>query len=419
MQVVILAAGRSSRFFPFSNLAHKSMAPIMGEPIIIHTIKSVKKSGVKDILLVVSPNSEIAKLLGDGSKFGIKITYIIQKEPTGAGNGLLLAEKKIKGNFFLLNASRLDFSSLKDAMALKKNNVKAVLLGKKQNKLGKYGVLKLNEDRVLDLIEKPIQGQEPSNIRLIGVYLFSKDFLNILRKTRDEHYRLERAISNLAKKYDVRVTITDKQAPSLKYSWDLLELKDYLLSNSVKSISKKAKIAKSAEVAGLVVIEDGVVVMEGAKIKGPCYIGKNSVVGNNVILREGVDVEESCVVGANAEIKNSLIMKNTKVHSGYVGDCVIGDNVRIGAGFNTANKRIDRGNISVISPDGDKLDTGLANLGAIIGSGVKIGIKASTMPGVIIGNDSVIGPGTTVLRNIPSDMKYYTKFSETIVRKIK
>ena len=121
MQTVILAAGQSSRFYPYNYFSHKSLIKILGKPIIVHTIKSIKKSGIKDIILVVAKDSEIQKILGGGENLGVNIQYVIQKEPTGGGNGLLLAEKLINRDFFLLNASRVDFSDYKEQMLGKKN----------------------------------------------------------------------------------------------------------------------------------------------------------------------------------------------------------------------------------------------------------------------------------------------------------
>ena len=211
--------------------------------------------------------------------------------------------------------------------------------------------------------------------------------------------------------------MTDRSVPSLKYAWDLLDLKNSLLSNSkgVK-ISKSAKIAKSAEIMGDVVIDDSAQILEGAIIKGSCYIGKKSMVGTNAIVRDGTSIEENCVIGANMEIKNSLVMKIQKVHSGFIGDSVIGESVRIGADFHIGNKRLDRKSVIVTSPEGLQVDTGLEALGVIIGNNVRIGIKSSAMPGIIIGENSVVGPSTTVLKNVPPDSKYYTKFQEVVTK---
>ena len=417
MQTVILAAGQSSRFYPYNYFSHKSLIRILGKPIIFYTIESIRKAGIKNIILVVSKNSEIQKILGSGKNHGVKIQYFIQEDPTGGGNGLLLAEKLINGDFFLLNVSHVDFFDYNEQMLnKKKKNDKAVFLAKREKDLQKYGVLKVEKDRVLDLIEKPKKGEEPSNLRLIGIYLFTKDFLKTLRQVQDEHYRLESAISTFVKNEQVRFIETENYVPSLKYSWDLLGIKNYLFRSIKKSVGKNVKIAKSSEIFGNVIIQDGAEIMEGSKIKGPCFIGKNTIIGNNVVLRNGVDVEENCVIGANIEIKNSLVMQNSKTHSGFIGDSIIGENVRVGANFDTANVRLDRQSVKT-KVNGEEIDTGLKNFGVVVGRNVKIGIKSSTMPGVMIGQNSVVGPSTVVLQNVPENTKYYTKFKEVVIKK--
>src|SRR3989344_1882103 len=170
MQAVILAAGQSRRFYPYNYFSHKSLIKVLGKPIIVHTIESIKKSGIKDVILIVSKDAEIKKILGNGEALGVSIQYVVQKEPTGAGNGLLLGEKLIKGDFFLLNVSHVDFLEYKGIMLAKKNkDDMAILLAGKEENLQKYGVLRVDKDRAVDLIEKPKKGEEPSNLRLIGI----------------------------------------------------------------------------------------------------------------------------------------------------------------------------------------------------------------------------------------------------------
>ena len=417
MQAVILAAGESTRFAPFRYFDHKSLVKILGKPIISHTIESIKKSGITDLIVVVSKKMGIKDLPGDGKRFGVKIKYVVQKEPTGGGNGLLLAKSYIKGDFFLLNASHIDFGEFKSLMVRRKGDKdKAILLAKKEKGLDKFGVLKAEKDRVTDLVEKPIKGKEPSNLRLIGIYLFSKDFLKTLSEIPDEHYRLESAISAYVKKEQVRFVETAINVPSLKYAWDILGLKNYLFQSIKAMRGKNVSISKSAEIIGKVAIGDNAVIMEGARIKGPCYIGENTMIGNNAILRGNVDVENDCVIGANMEVKNSLIMNGTKVHSGFIGDSIIGEDCRIGADFSTANVRLDRNPVKVVIKE-NEVDSGLKFLGTLIGGNTKIGIKVSTMPGIIIGENAIIGPSTVVLNNVAENTKYFTKFKEIIIKR--
>jgi len=417
MQALILAAGPSSRFYPFSSMGHKSMIKIAGKPILQYTIEGLRKIGIKNIVLLVSPDSKIKDYFKDGKDFGVLLSYAIQKEPNGAGQGILLTKDLIKEDFLLLNASHADIE--KFALLLleaKSKDTDALFLVQKRAETWNYGVVKVEGTKILDLVEKPKKGEEPSKLCVLGIYLFSKDFLRELKETPYEHYQLEKAISSYAKTKNIGAIETNEKSVTLKFPWNLLTLKDYILKNIKRSISSKAKIEQSAEVIGSVIIEEGAAISNGAKIKGPCYIGKNAFIGDNVVLRAGVDVEEQSVIGANMELKNTLVMSGSKTHSGFIGDSIIGENCRIGTQFCTANVRLDREPVSCIVK-GEPVDTGMKFFGTIIGNDVKIGVKSSTMPGVIIGNNAIIGPSTTVLKNVEEGTKYYSKFQEIVSKK--
>lgn len=416
MQAILLAAGKSSRFVPFTDLSHKSLVMIMGKTLIEHTILALKETGIYDIIIVINTENEVKKILENREKLGVNITYIVQPEPLGMGDALLRAERYIKNDFFVLSPYHLDFAEFKKPMEGKKTNKNIVLLAKKDSVLNRYATIKTDGDRITDILEKPKKGEELSSLRLVAIYLLTKTFLKTLNNTPLEHYNFEKALSEFAKKEEVKFVLTDKDTVSLKYSWDILNVKNYLFKNLKRRISKKAKISKTAQITGNVYIEDNARIMDKASIKGPVFIGENAYVGDNAVLRDGVDLEENSVAGAFAEIKNSAIMGNSNVHSGFIGDSVIGRNCRIGAQFCTANKRIDR---SIIKSDvkNEKIETGFTSLGTIVGNDVKVGIKSSTMPGVIIGKGAIIGPSTVVSKNVPENSKYYTKFQEIVVEK--
>ncbi|OGH42364.1 MAG: hypothetical protein A3H79_04800 [Candidatus Levybacteria bacterium RIFCSPLOWO2_02_FULL_36_8b] len=417
MQVVILAAGNSSRFNPYNGFSHKSLIKIMGKSVLEHTLLSIKKSKISDVIIVVNKENNIEQIIGNGEKLGLKITYVVQSEPLGMGDALLRAEKYIKSDFFLLNAYHVEFSEFADLISKsRKSDQDVILLAKKDSILSRFGILKVKGNQVVGIVEKPVRGREPSNIRIVGIYLLTKTFLNTLKKVPTEHYHLEKALSEFAKKNIVRYVFADKETVSLKYPWDILQIKNYLFRNLKRYVSKKAEISKDIEIIGNVYIEDGCKIMEKACLKGPCYIGENAYVGNNVILRDGVDIEEEVVIGAFMELKNTVVMEKSKTHSGFIGDSVIGENCRIGAQFCTANTRIDRETVKCVVK-AKKVDTHLKRLGVMIGDGVHIGIKASSMPGVIIGKNAVVGPSTTILKNVPEGTKYYTKFQEVVEEK--
>lgn len=415
MQAVLLAAGESSRFFPFNN-KHKCLTKIAGESIAAHTIRAIKRSGITDLIFVVPNENDFQEELGNGKKFGVKIKYVIQKKAQGMGDALLSASFLIKSDFFLVNSSHVEFEELKKSIDKLRTNRQAILVAKESAEKH-YGLLKLEGDRVIKIVEKPKSMKDLSNFRIVGVYFLNQEFLSVLKNTKSEHYSLENALNTYAMSGKVRVARVSSEIVTLKYPWDVLKLKDFILNKMTRSISKKATIAKDALIQGNVAIEEGVVISERAVIKGPAYIGKDVFIGSNTLIRSGCDIEKGAKIGAYMEIKNSLLGSNSTTHSGFVGDSVIGQGTKIGALFGSANVRLDRENIKAMVKN-KKTDTQRHTLGVIVGENVRIGERVSTMPGVIIGNNSTIGPSTTVMKNVPSDVFYYTKFAG-IVKKQK
>ena len=415
MQAIITAAGQSSRFYPFTDFGHKSFISVAGKPIIYHTLESIKHAGIKDVIVVTGQDDRVIKLFKENS-FGLHITHIVQEKPLGMGDALIRAEKYLEKDFFVIYPHHVDFHTFRKSIEDKKESDGIVLLAKKESDLSRFGVLRVEGDRVLDLIEKPKKEEAPSNLRVIGIYLLCKKFLSTLKETPPHHYSFEEAITRYAKKAVAKVEITDKETVSFKYPWDLLSLSEYLLSTQNQRIAKNVSVSKRSFISGNVVIEEGAVVMEGANIKGPCFIGKNSYIGTNALLRDSVSIGESCVIGSNMEVKNSVILDGTTTHSGFIGDSVIGNNVKIAAYFCSGNVRLDRESVKVKMPKGE-IDSQIRSLGVLMGSRVNVGIRVSTMPGITIGNDAVIGPGTTVMKNIDGNVRYYTKFKEIIEKK--
>lgn len=406
---IILAAGKCSRFYPYGDAAnHKSMVFLGGKPILQYTIESLKDSGFNEVAIVVNKSDKkIRDYFGSGENFRIKINYIIQKEPKGMGDALLCAKDFIKDDFLVLNANQINISDFFNELAnfKKEKNVAGVIVGKKESAGEKFGAFELQDDRILKIIEKPSlikKDQGTENIRVVGVYWLNKNFIPFLEKTPSGENSFENALNDYFLKNEVKVFITEKKTFSLKYPWDLFEIKNFILKKLPGFISEKASIKKDVVIEGKVFIEEGAVVYEKAIIKGPCYIGKNSVVGNFVLIRNGCVIEENCVIGARAEVKNSLFLKNSSMHSGFVGDSIIGENSRLGAGFISANKRFDNQNVKVIIK-GEKIDTKLNRLGVFIGADVNIGVQSATMPGVIIGNKATVFPGQKIFQNIPEE----------------
>ena len=411
MQAVILAAGQSSRFWPL-NSKNKSLIRIMGRSLIWHTVQSLKRAGIKEIIIIQSQNQEIGEEIKRFKLQGIEINYAVQKKPLGMGNALWQVRDLLKGKFLVLDVGRIDVDEIIKGI---KPKSKTVLFGQETNNPQLFGMAKLKGDRILEIIEKPKKGKEPSNIRVVGVYLLEMKFFEAYKKVKKHQYDFEDALSLYMRKNDIKIIIsakTKQNIPSLKYPWHLFDIEKYLFEKYLKSkIEKSAKISKGAIIKGKVYIGKNVRIFENAIIKGPCYIGDNSIIGNNSIIREYSNLENNVLVGALAEVARCVFQKDAHIHSGYFGDSILGRGCRIGAGMITANARIDREEIKTLVK-GKKINTGMRSLGAIIGDGAEIGINCSLMPGVLIGSNCQIGPNSLVSKNLKNNAFFSQNLTE-------
>lgn len=419
MQAVILAAGASGRFYPFRNFGHKALVKIMGKTLLEHTLLSIKKAGITEVIIVIGKNNYFQSVIGSGKALGIHITYLVQPEPLGMGDALLQAEKAITGDFFLLNAYHVEFDQVGgDMIRTKREKGEVVLLGKEHEGVDRYGYFRVSGEKVMVIKEKPNDtSAQESGLRIIGIYLLTKQFLSLLKETPPNHYHFEDALNTFAQKGKVRFHKTEKETITLKYAWDLLDVKDYLLKNLSAFTSPFTTISKHAIIQGVVHIEKGAKIFEGVCLKGPCYIGENAVVGNNALLRGGTCIEANSVAGSYMEMTNTLLMEHATTHSGFIGDSVIGMNCKIGASICTANVRLDRGKVQSLVKE-KRVESFRKHLGVIIGDNVILGAGVTTMPGLIIGNDTLVGPSTTVMQNIEDSVLYYAEFKNIVKKRI-
>ena len=421
MQAIIVAAGESSRFWPLSEKKHKSLIKIMGKSLIEWTIEAVKHAGIKNIIIVQSPNSNLEKYLGDGSLLGVKLSYVIQEKAKGMGNAIMKAESLIEDNhFFVLNPYAFNADQFLNLMIEKQKNTKAdlILLGTKTDKPWQYGILNMRNDKALSMVEKPVMGKQPSDIKVVGIYLLPKDFFGYYKRIKEHDYAYEDALGLYMKEQNVKVVITEKTTPTLKYPWDLFEVSRMIMESFIKEqkIHKSVKIAKCAIIEGSVIIEENTIIFENAVIKGPCYIGKGCTIGNNTLIRKYTNLEDGVLIGANAEITRSIFQSRSHTHAGFFGDSIIGEDARIGSGAITANVRMNRKEINPVVK-GERVETKLTALGAIIGNSTHLGVAVNLMPGILVGTDVQIGPNTLVRENVPSKKIYYTEFKGITISK--
>ena len=416
MQAVIIATGESSRFWPL-NKKHKGLTKIMGKSLIACLVGDLKKSGIKDIIIVQSPKKDVENDLKDD--FVKSVKYVVQKKPTGTGDALLCATKLIKDDhFFLINA---DDTDVKKAAGLilarfKKQKKNLLILASKTETPWLFGIVKVKGSKVLEIIEKPKQGKELSNLKNDNLFLMPREFLNYLKKVPSHPFSLIHALNLYTKEKTAEVVVFPNQTLSLKYPWNALPILWKKLAEVKSFRHKTAIIGKNVVISGKVFIGQRTKIGDNTVIQGPCYIGKNCEIAASNVLRGPVNLEDNIKTGSFFEIKSSLVQAGTHFHSGYLGDSFIGSDCRFGGGFMSANRRIDRNHI-FSNVKGSKVNSGLTHLGACIGDKTMIGVGVKIMPGVFIGSNCVVGPATIVFQNINDNTIFYQEFKNILKKK--
>lgn len=373
------------------------MFNLVGKPIIHHVIDTLKEAGLKDYIIVVGHCGEqIKKYLKDGSNLGVNITYTVQKASIGMADALKTTEDLVDDNFFVVNADDIFESSLIQQMTrkFKDGNADILLSCKPVEETWKFGIIHVEGDQVIDFVEKPPKGKEPSNLAVVGVYILTKKIFDYYKKIPVSDHQYEDAILQFIKDKNIVNTVSyGGFFAGYKYPWDLFKINKHLMDNKIRKqiVKESATVSKRATIEGKVYIEKGTKVFEGACIRGPCYIGENSIVGGNSLVRDYSSLGRACVVGFSTEIKHSLIGDDCWFHMNYIGDSIISNNCLFGAGTVTANFRFDEKNVQVWVGD-KRIDSNTSKLGAIIGDNCKTGINSCLEPGVKIGPQSMVGP---------------------------
>ena len=424
MKAIILSAGEGSRMRPLTLTKPKTMLPVAGKPIIQYNIESLKNNGITDILLIVRYKEEIVRnYFGDGSDFGVNISYKTQKDFLGTANAISYAKDFIDDSIMVLNGDIILDEEIIQEMIEKYDGLTpdTLMLLTEVEDPSAFGVVEIEDGNIKSIVEKPKQGEAPSNLVNAGIYIFNEDIFDKIDKTEISQrgeYEITDSVSMQIQ--DNKVVIghkTSKDWIDVGRPWELIEINEGLISELKTQI--KGKIEDEAFIHGEVFLDEGSVIKAGVYIEGNVYIGKNCDIGPNSYIRGNTYFGDNVHVGNAVEIKNSIIMENTNVsHLSYVGDSVIGSGCNIAAGTNIANLRFDNATIKTKIKN-QKIDSGRRKLGAIIGDSVKTGINSSFSPGVKIGHNSTIGSGVLLYEDLPSDTRVLVKQNHIIQKKNK
>lgn len=399
MKTLLLLAGRSRRFWP---LSEKPLFSLCGKTIAEHQVERLRKAGLTDIVLIVSDNNkeQLADLFPD-------LEVVEQEDATGGMYAALqsaLPHCKDEPILVVGGNDLFDADALKSLVeASKTDDTGGAILAQKVESYFPGGYLKVDSDRITDIVEKPGEGNEPSDLVNIVAHVHNdpaalKAALDEMKGNLDDAY--ERALDQLFETHTYKAVPYEGTWQAVKYPWHVLEVLPLLLDEiEGQQIHSSAEIHETAVITGDVVIEEGVRVMPHATVVGPCYLGKGVIVANNALAR-GSSIGEGSIVGYSTEVKGSALQGHVWTHMTYIGDSVIGSNVSFGAGSVTGNLRLDEA--PVASKVGDEpVSTNLVKCGAFIGDDTRFGVHTTISPGCKIGQGTFVSSCTYVTEDIP------------------
>ena len=331
MKALIASGGRGTRLRPITHTQNKHLIPIANKPILYYAIEAAVNAGIKEIGIVHTADSlEVPNYVGDGSRWGVHITYIPQEVPGGLAQVVQLAEKFVGDDTFVfyLGDNMLVGGIKKFVDEFEKSGCNCYLTLSRVKDPERFGVPEIKDGRIVRVEEKPKNPK--TNFAVAGIYLYDNHIFEAVKAIKPSARR-ELEISDahtylIDKGYKVGYTEITGWWKDTGKPVDLLEANRLILDNIDPHID--GEIDTQSTVAGRVVIEQGAKIINSI-VRGPVIIGKNCVIENSYVgpftsIGDRTIIEES-------EVEYSIILRDCKVsHVGLrIEGSILGNDVEV------------------------------------------------------------------------------------------
>jgi glucose-1-phosphate thymidylyltransferase len=329
---LILAGGVGTRLRPITYTSAKQLVPVANKPILFYGLEHMADAGVTEIGIIVGDTrNEIMSAVGDGSRWGVKITYIPQESPLGLAHCVLIAGDFLgDDNFVMYLGDNLLEQGLRDfvqAFASEDDAAAQILLHRVPDPQ-RFGVAELNDlGEVVRLMEKP--AEPPSDLALVGVYLFDRsihDAVRAIEPSARGELEITDAIQWLVDHgHRVRTRILEGWWIDTGKLTPLLEANRLILEQLERSVD--GKVDEASNIEGRVVIHAGARVVNST-IRGPAIVGEGTQVIDSYI-GPFTAVAQDCEL-VHSEIENSVVLDHSRiVDAGRIADSLVGRHVEV------------------------------------------------------------------------------------------
>ncbi|MGE3274663.1 MAG: glucose-1-phosphate thymidylyltransferase [Vicinamibacterales bacterium] len=332
MKGLILSGGKGTRLRPLTYTSAKQLVPVANKPVLFYGIEALVDAGITDIGIVVGETqAEIRGAVGDGSRWGARVTYIEQDAPRGLAHAVLISEPFIGHDPFVMylgdNLLAKGIVPFVEQFVADEPAAQILLTPVPDPQM--FGVAELEGTRVVRLVEKPKAPK--SDLALVGVYMFGPEIFTSVKRIRPsfrDELEITDAIQDLI---DRGLTVT----PHLVDGWwkDTGKLEDMLEANRLilETIERRidGTVDESSRIEGKVIVEAGAVV-EQSVIRGPAVIGAGARVEHAYVgpftaimtdvhvrhseIEHSIVLEGAAIVDLETRVADSLIGKGAKIH---------------------------------------------------------------------------------------------------------
>ena len=337
MKGIILHGGHGTRLRPLTHTGPKQLLPIANKPMSQYCLESISETGISDIAIIIGGvgSNKVREFYGDGSDFGVKITYIEQDEPRGIAHAIRLCKEFVNGEKFLVFlGDNIIQKSIGNSMKnFRDSNFDATVLLCEVDNPSRFGIADIENNKILKITEKP---KNPiSNLAVTGIYFLTPVIFDI--------------IDNLKPSWRNELEITDALDELLKHNnnigyemitdyWkdtgtpdDILHANGEIIQNfSVQQeIHETVVRDDNVSISGKVLLGVDTIIQKNVKIRGPVIIGNNCKILTESVIGPNVSIGDNTIISI-PNIENSIIMQKCNISSKTkIKDSIISNNSEI------------------------------------------------------------------------------------------
>ncbi|MFZ1082582.1 MAG: glucose-1-phosphate thymidylyltransferase [Candidatus Kryptoniota bacterium] len=315
MKALIASGGRGTRLRPITHTQNKHLIPIANKPILHYAIDAAVSAGITEIGIVTNADGdEVPRAIGDGSKWGVKITYISQEAPLGLAHVVKIAQPFIgKDNFIFYLGDNMVVGGVERYIdAFKKSGANCFLTLATVKNPERFGVPEIKDGMIVKVEEKPKHPR--SNYAVAGIYIYDKNIFE--------------AVNNIKPSARGELEISDAHQYLIDHGFkigfaeitgwwkdtgkpiDLLEANRLVLENAEARVELDVEVDSHSDIAGRVILQKGCKIIN-SKVRGPAIIGEGAIIENSYVgpftsIGPGTQM-------SNSEVEYSIILRRCKI----------------------------------------------------------------------------------------------------------